>query len=67
MGGKGASLFILCYNVLPLATINLVGDNRELKFDAYFELLYPFCQFFFTVHFRGFQRLEGASSFIPPG
>ena len=24
---------------LPLATIDLVGDNRELKFEAYFELL----------------------------
>ena len=25
----------------PLATIDLVGDNRNLKFKAYFELLDP--------------------------
>ena len=26
---KGASLFVLGYHWLPLATIDLVGDNRE--------------------------------------
>ena len=26
---KGASLFVLGYHWLPLATIELVGDNRE--------------------------------------
>ena len=26
---KGASLFVLGYNWFPLATIDLVGDNRE--------------------------------------
>ena len=36
MGGRysqnteGASLFVLGYHWLPLATIDLVGDNREL-------------------------------------
>ena len=27
--GGGASLFVLGYHWLPLATIDLVGDNRE--------------------------------------
>ena len=27
---ESASLFVLGYHWLPLATINLVGDNREL-------------------------------------
>ena len=26
---RGASLFVLGYHWLPLATIDLVGDNRE--------------------------------------
>ena len=26
---KGASLFVLGYHWLPIATIDLVGDNRE--------------------------------------
>ena len=29
MNIEGASLFVLGYHWLPLATINLVGDNRE--------------------------------------
>ena len=29
--GKGASLSLLGYHWLPLATIDLVGDNREFK------------------------------------
>ena len=28
---EGASLFVLGYHWLPLATIDLVGDNRELE------------------------------------
>ena len=28
---KDASLFILSYHWLPLATIDLVGDNREFE------------------------------------
>ena len=28
---EGASLFVLCYHWLPLATIDLVGDNKELE------------------------------------
>ena len=29
---KGASLYVLGYHWLPLATIDLVGDNREFDF-----------------------------------
>ena len=37
--GGCASLFVLDYHwSLPLATINLIGDNRE--FQVYFDLLY---------------------------
>ena len=40
--GVCASLVVLGYHwLLPLATDNLVGDNRELKFEAYFDLSYP--------------------------
>ena len=28
---EGASLFVLGYHWLPLATIDLVGDNREFE------------------------------------
>ena len=28
---KGASLFVLGYHWLPLATIDLVGDNKEFE------------------------------------
>ena len=28
------------YQMLPLATSQLVGDNRELMFQAYFEVFY---------------------------
>ena len=34
---KGASLFVHGYHWLPIATIDLVGDNRE------FEVLGIFC------------------------
>ena len=37
---KGASLFILGYHWLPLATIDLMGVIGNLKFEAYFEVLY---------------------------
>ena len=33
-------LSLVTIGQLPLATTDLVGDNRELKFNAYFELLY---------------------------
>ena len=29
--GGGASLFVLGYHWLPIATIDLVGDNREFE------------------------------------
>ena len=29
---KGASLFVLGYHLLPLASIDVVGANREFKF-----------------------------------
>ena len=32
--------FVLGYHWLPLATIDLVGDNREFEFEPYFEVLY---------------------------
>ena len=38
---KCASLFILGYHWLPLATINLVVIIENLKFEVYFDLLYP--------------------------
>ena len=28
---RGVSLFVLSYHWLPLATIDLVGDNREFE------------------------------------
>ena len=28
---EGASLFVLSYHWLPIATIDLVGDNREFE------------------------------------
>ena len=37
---EDASLFVLTH-WLHLATIDLVADNREFKFEAYFEILYP--------------------------
>ena len=36
---SAGGLFVLNYHWLPLATIDLVGDNRDLKFEAYFEVL----------------------------
>ena len=33
---KGASLFVLGYHWLPLATIDLVGDNREFEVEGIF-------------------------------
>ena len=36
---EGASLIVHGYHWLPLATIDLVGDNREFKLEAYFEIL----------------------------
>ena len=38
---KGASLFVHDYHWLPLATIEWVIIGN-LKFEAYFEVLYPF-------------------------
>ena len=35
-------MFVLGYHWLPLATIDLVGDNRNLRFEADFEMLYSF-------------------------
>ena len=37
---RGGVLVHVCH-WLPIATIDLVGDNRNLKFEAYFEVLYP--------------------------
>ena len=34
-------LFVFGYHWLPLATIDLVGDNREFEVEEYFEVLYP--------------------------
>ena len=104
---EGSPLFVLAYHWLPLATSNLVGDNREFEVWGIFwghtpifmwtslkilisKLFWkefgrlgctqmdgsgyhsnnPFGYIIigmwltFTVHFRGFQRLEGASSFV---
>ena len=36
------ALFVLAYHWLPLTTIDLMKDNRNLKFEAYFEVLYLF-------------------------
>ena len=33
---KGASLFVLAYHWLPLATIDLVDDNREFEVSGIF-------------------------------
>ena len=39
---EGASLFVLNYHWLPLATVDLVGDNREFEVLRHiFEVLYP--------------------------
>ena len=37
----GTSLFVLGYHWLPLATINLVGDNREFEVCGIFLLVIP--------------------------
>ena len=38
--GSGGGVFsVLVCHWLPLATITLVGDNKELKLEAYFEFL----------------------------
>ena len=34
-------MFVLGYHWLPLATIGLVGDNREFELVTYCEVLYP--------------------------
>ena len=49
---KSASLFVLGHHWLPLATIDLVGDKGNSKFETYFEVLYPFVQCTFGA-FRG--------------
>ena len=53
---------------LPLVSNNnqLVGDNRNLKFEVYTILRYytHFVYLTFTVYFRGFERLEWESSFV---
>ena len=38
---EGASLFVLGYHWLPLATIDLVGDNREFEVWGIFRGLIP--------------------------
>ena len=38
---KGASLSLLGYHWLPLATIDLVGDNREFEVEGIFWTVIP--------------------------
>ena len=49
--------------LLPIATIDLVGNNREFEVQGIFWGAIPIS----TVHFRGIQRLECASSFVTLG
>ena len=55
---KGASLFVHGYHWLPIATIDLVGDNRE------FEVLGIFCGLITIISGWYSQNIKGASLFI---
>ena len=56
---KGASLFVHGYHWLPLATIDLVGDNRE--FEVLRHILWSY------NHYKlvdGLRTFKGASLFV---
>ena len=55
---KGASLFVHGYHWLPIATIDLVGDNRE------FEALGIFCGLITIISGWYSQNIKGASLFV---
>ena len=55
---EGASLFALGYHWLPLATIDLVGDNRKLEVCGLFLGLIP------IMGDGQSQNTEGASLFV---
>ena len=55
---KDASLFVLGYHWLPLATIDLVGDNREFEVEGIFWAVIPIMDGWYP------QNIKGPSLFV---
>ena len=50
---KAASLFVLGYHWLPLATFDLVGDNREFEVWGIFWSVIPIIDGWWSQNFKG--------------